>query len=177
MVTLVWGGGEGVLGEGSPPPLVFDYSKEALGGSAVGPPLCHRSMAGAVGGGGVRAEGPPPVVRQWHRAGVHPQAPHVPGQCTDGATQCPRDRTGSAGGRWAAPLAQAQGGAPPRPLTPTTHEAGGRDPAPPQHVPPMGGGGGAGRFLTTKKRWSVRWSAKSAHHDHRGSTRKLPSSV
>ena len=31
MVTLVWGGGEGVLGEGSPPPLVFNYSKEALG--------------------------------------------------------------------------------------------------------------------------------------------------
>ena len=30
MVTLVWGGGEGVLGEGSPPPLVFNYSKEAL---------------------------------------------------------------------------------------------------------------------------------------------------
>ena len=29
MVTLVWGGGEGVLGEGSPP-LVFNYSKEAL---------------------------------------------------------------------------------------------------------------------------------------------------
>ena len=29
MVTLVWGGGEGVLGEGSPP-LVFKYSKEAL---------------------------------------------------------------------------------------------------------------------------------------------------
>ena len=25
MVTLVWGGGEGVLGEGSPPPLVFNY--------------------------------------------------------------------------------------------------------------------------------------------------------
>ena len=32
MVTLVWGGGEGVLGEGSPPPLVFNYSKEALPG-------------------------------------------------------------------------------------------------------------------------------------------------
>ena len=31
MVTLVWGGGEGVLGEGSPPPLVFTYSKAALG--------------------------------------------------------------------------------------------------------------------------------------------------
>ena len=31
MVTLVWGGGEGVLGEGSPPPLLgFNYSKEAL---------------------------------------------------------------------------------------------------------------------------------------------------
>ena len=30
MVTLVWGGGEGVLGEGSPPLLVFNYSKEAL---------------------------------------------------------------------------------------------------------------------------------------------------
>ena len=30
MVTLVWGGGEGVLGE-APPPLVFNYSKEALG--------------------------------------------------------------------------------------------------------------------------------------------------
>ena len=32
MVTLVWGGGEGVLGEGSPPPLAFNYCKEALGG-------------------------------------------------------------------------------------------------------------------------------------------------
>ena len=30
MVTLVWGGGEGVLGE-APPSLVFNYSKEALG--------------------------------------------------------------------------------------------------------------------------------------------------
>ena len=28
MVALVWGGGEGVWGE--PPPLVFDYSKDAL---------------------------------------------------------------------------------------------------------------------------------------------------
>ena len=37
MVTLVWGGGEGVLGEGSPhPPLVFNYSKEALGGGGGG---------------------------------------------------------------------------------------------------------------------------------------------
>ena len=46
MVTLVWGGGEGVLGEG-PPPLVFNYSKEALG---VAPPcgdtwVCHVVIA------------------------------------------------------------------------------------------------------------------------------------
>ena len=35
MVTLVWGGGEGVLGEGFPPPFVFNYSKEALGGGGI----------------------------------------------------------------------------------------------------------------------------------------------
>ena len=35
MVTLVWGGGEEVLGGGVPPPLVFNYSKEALGGGGV----------------------------------------------------------------------------------------------------------------------------------------------
>ena len=29
MVTLVWGGGEEVLGE-PPPPLVFNHSKDAL---------------------------------------------------------------------------------------------------------------------------------------------------
>ena len=31
MVTLVWGGGKGVLAEGfPPPPLVFNYSEDAL---------------------------------------------------------------------------------------------------------------------------------------------------
>ena len=36
MVTLVWGGGEGVLGGGVPPPLVFNHSKEALPGAGAG---------------------------------------------------------------------------------------------------------------------------------------------
>ena len=55
MVTLVWGGGEGVLGEGSPPRLVFNYSKEALGGGG------GAALPGG-GGGSAPAAGtvPPP---------------------------------------------------------------------------------------------------------------------
>ena len=70
MVALVWGGGEGVLGEGSPPPLVFNYSKEALGGGGVnpqkalplhlegvgGPQLPHLRPVGAGEGCAIQAE-------------------------------------------------------------------------------------------------------------------------
>ena len=58
MVTLVWGGGEGVLGEGSPPPLVLNYSKEALG--VAHRPLLRQQAAGE-GGWGVAHR---PLLRQ-----------------------------------------------------------------------------------------------------------------
>ena len=57
MVTLVWGGGEGVLGE-APPPLVFNYSKEALPPPPTPPGrLC--TPAGHAGGASPTQPSPP----------------------------------------------------------------------------------------------------------------------
>ena len=79
MVPLVWGGGEGVLGEGSPP-LVFNYSKEALeagGGGASEGGWGHRAFAPASRCGPKsqaplqanirREEGPPPLVFNYSK--------------------------------------------------------------------------------------------------------------
>ena len=61
MVTLVWGGGEGVWGRGPPPSLVFNYSKEALGAG-----WYHKRIR------------PPPRAQAYTRPQRVPPGRHIP---------------------------------------------------------------------------------------------------